>query len=146
MHVSSDDFYHFELAKTVKDFVRAGGKAQLGAHGQLQGLGAHWELWMLQQGGLTPLEALRAATLHGAQYLGLDGDLGSIEPGKLADFVVLDKNPLEDIRNSTSIRYVMANGRLYSADNMDEVYPEQKPRPPFFWERRGEGNLAGSEP
>ena len=142
MHVSSDDFYHFELAKAVKDLVRAGGKAQVGAHGQLQGLGVHWELWMFQQGGLTPLEALRCATLYGAQYLGLDGDLGSVEPGKLADLVVLDKNPLEDIRNSESIRYVMANGRLYSADNMDEVYPEQRPRPPFFWERRGEGNLA----
>ncbi|HEX8499689.1 MAG TPA: amidohydrolase family protein [Pyrinomonadaceae bacterium] len=146
MHVSGDDFYHFELAKAVKDIVRAGGKAQLGAHGQLQGLGAHWELWMLQQGGLTPLEALRCATLYGAQYLGLDGDLGSVEPGKLADLVVLDKNPLEDIRNSAAIRYVMANGRLYAADNMDEVYPEQRPRPPFFWERRGEGNLAGTEP
>ncbi|HEX8282199.1 MAG TPA: amidohydrolase family protein [Pyrinomonadaceae bacterium] len=146
MHISDDDFYHFELAKTVRDVLRAGGKAQLGAHGQLQGLGAHWELWMLQQGGMTPLEALRCATLYGAQYLGLDGDLGSIEPGKLADLVVLDKNPLEDVRNSDSIRYVMANGRLYSADNMDEVYPNQRPRPPFFWERRGEGNLAGTEP
>jgi imidazolonepropionase-like amidohydrolase/Tol biopolymer transport system component len=146
MHVSADDFYHLELAKAVKDLVRAGGKAQLGAHGQLQGLGVHWELWMLRQGGLTPLEALRCATLYGAQYLGLDGDLGSVEPGKLADLVVLDKNPLEDIRNSESVRYVMANGRLYSADNMDEVYPEQRPRPPFFWERRGEGNLAGNEP
>ncbi|HYE13644.1 MAG TPA: hypothetical protein VD968_04295, partial [Pyrinomonadaceae bacterium] len=73
MMAGEDDFYHFELAKVVKDYVRAGGKAHLGAHGQLQGLGAHWELWMLQQGGLTNLEALRAATLHGAQYLGLDG-------------------------------------------------------------------------
>jgi imidazolonepropionase-like amidohydrolase len=146
MYVSGDDFYHFELAKTVRDVVRAGGKAQLGAHGQLQGLGAHWELWMLQQGGLTPLESLRSATLSGAQYLGLDRDLGSIEPGKLADLVVLDKNPLDDIRNSDTIRYVMANGVLYSADNMDEVYPNQRPRPPFFWERRGEGNPAGTEP
>ena len=101
---------------------------------------------MLQQGGLTPLEALRAATLHGAQYLGLDGDLGSIEPGKLADLVVLDKNPLAEIKNSESVSYVMANGVLYSTDNMDEVYPNQRPRPPFFWERRGEGVLAGSEP
>jgi imidazolonepropionase-like amidohydrolase len=101
---------------------------------------------MLQQGAGTPLEALRCATLYGAQYLGLDRDLGSVEPGKLADLVSLDKNPLDDIRNSESIRYVMANGRLYSADNMDEVYPEQKTRPPFFWERRGEGNLAGTEP
>ena len=146
MLVPEDDFYHFELAKTVKDYVRMGGKAQLGAHGQLQGLGAHWELWMLAQGGLTPLESLRCATLYGAQYLGLDGDLGSIEPGKLADLVVLDKNPLEDIRNSESIRYVMADGRLFSADNMDEIYPEQKQRAPFFWEGRGEANLAGTEP
>ncbi|MBV8855779.1 MAG: amidohydrolase family protein, partial [Acidobacteria bacterium] len=146
LQAPEDDFYHFELAKSVKDVVRAGGKAQLGAHGQLQGLGAHWELWMLQQGGLTPLEALRCATLSGAQYLGLDGDLGSLEPGKLADLVVLDKNPLDDIRNSEAIRYVMANGVLYSADNMDEVYPEQKPRPPFFWEGREEGKLAGSNP
>jgi imidazolonepropionase-like amidohydrolase len=93
---------------------------------------------MLAQGGLTPLESLRCATLYGAQYLGLDGDLGSIEPGKLADLVVLDKNPLDDIRNSEAIRYVMANGVLFSADNMDEIYPEQRTRPPFFWERREE--------
>lgn len=142
MYVSGDDFYHFELAKTVRDVVRAGGKAQLGAHGQLQGLGAHWELWMLQQGGLTTLEALRCATLNGAQYLGLDRDLGSVEPGKLADLVVLDKNPLDDIRNSESIRYVMANGVLYSADNMDELYPRARPRPPFFWERRDDGPIS----
>ncbi len=146
MLVPEDDFYHFELAKTVRDIVKAGGKAQLGAHGQLQGLGAHWELWMLQQGGLTPLEALRCATLYGAQYLGLDADLGSIEPGKLADLVVLDRNPLADVRNSESVRYVMANGVLNAADNMDEIYPVKRPRPPFFWERRGEGNLAGTEP
>jgi imidazolonepropionase-like amidohydrolase/Tol biopolymer transport system component len=146
MLVPEDDFYHFELAKTVKDYVRLGGKAHLGAHGQLQGLGAHWELWMLQQGGLTPLEALRCATLYGAEYLGLDGDLGSIEPGKLADLVVLDRNPLEEIRNSEAIRYVMANGRLFNADNMDEIYPEQRQRPPFFWERRLDGSLVGTEP
>ena len=135
MMLSEDDFYHFELAKTVKDLVRAGGKAQLGAHGQLQGLGVHWELWMLQQGGLTPLESIRAATLHGAEYLGLDGDLGSIEPGKLADFAVLDKNPLENIRNSESVSHVMINGVLFDARNMDEVWPEARPRRKFFWER-----------
>ncbi|HVF42513.1 MAG TPA: amidohydrolase family protein, partial [Pyrinomonadaceae bacterium] len=141
-----DDFYHFELAKTVKDVVRAGGKAQLGAHGQLQGLGAHWELWMLQQGGLTPMEALRCATLYGAQYLGLDGDVGSIEPGKLADFAVLDKNPLADIRNSESVSQVMINGVLYDTRNMDELYPARRTRPPFFWERRLDGSLVGTAP
>jgi imidazolonepropionase-like amidohydrolase/Tol biopolymer transport system component len=146
MLAPEDDFYHFELAKTVKDVVRMGGKAQLGAHGQLQGLGAHWELWMLQQGGLTPMEALRCATLYGAQYLGLDGDVGSIEPGKLADFAIMDKNPLEDIRNSESVSQVMINGVLYNTSNMDEVYPERRTRPPFFWERRLDGSLVGTEP
>ncbi|HEU4595946.1 MAG TPA: amidohydrolase family protein [Pyrinomonadaceae bacterium] len=145
MMAAEDDFYHFALAKTVGDYVKAGGKAQLGAHGQLQGLGAHWELWMLQQGGLTPLQALRAATLHGAAYLGLDEDLGSIEPGKLADFAVLDKNPLDNIRNSESVSHVMINGVLYDARNMDELYPQARPRAPFFWERRGDGTMAGTE-
>jgi imidazolonepropionase-like amidohydrolase/Tol biopolymer transport system component len=143
--VGEDDFYHFELAKTVRDVVRAGGKVQLGAHGQLQGLGAQWELWMLGQGGLTPLESLRAATLGGAEYLGLDSDLGSLEPGKLADLVVLDRNPLENLRHTETISRVMINGILYDTRNMDEVYPRRTPRTPFFWERRGEGMMAGTE-
>ena len=90
-------------------------KAREVTDGQLQGLGAHWELWMLQQGGMTPLEALQAATINGARYLGLDKELGSIEAGKLADLVVLDRNPLDNIRNSDSVRFVMVNGRLYDA-------------------------------
>jgi len=90
-----DDFNHFLLSKGAKQIVDAGGMVQLGAHGQLQGLGAHWELWMLQQGGMSNMEALRAGTIDGARYLGMDGDLGSIETGKLADLVVLDRNPLK---------------------------------------------------
>jgi imidazolonepropionase-like amidohydrolase/Tol biopolymer transport system component len=133
--VPEDDFYHFELAKTVKDLVRAGGKAQLGAHGQIQGIGAHWELWMLAQGGLTPLEAIRCATISGAQYLGLDMEVGSLEAGKLADLVVMDKSPLDNIQNTSSIRYVMINGVLYDTNNMDEVYPQPKTRAKFFWEK-----------
>jgi imidazolonepropionase-like amidohydrolase len=135
MLVPEDDFYHLALAGSAKDVIRAGGKVQLGAHGQLQGLGAHWELWMLAQGGLTSLEAIRCATLYGAQYLGLDHDIGSIEAGKLADLMVMDKNPLENIRNSESIRFVMINGVLYDTANMDEIYPKAKPRSKFFWER-----------
>jgi imidazolonepropionase-like amidohydrolase/Tol biopolymer transport system component len=109
---SDDDYHYIETSRSLKAVLDAGGKVQLGAHGQLDGLGAHWELWMLQQGGMTNLEALRCATLSGAQYLGMNKDLGSLEPGKLADLVVLEKNPLENIRNSDSVKYVMVNGRL----------------------------------
>jgi imidazolonepropionase-like amidohydrolase len=106
---------------------------QLGAHGQLQGLGAHWELWMLQQGGMTNFEALRAATLHGAEYLGLDRDLGSLAAGKLADLVVLDRNPLDDIRNSAAIRYVMVNGRLYDANTLGQLGNHPASAPVMPW-------------
>lgn len=130
-----DDYHYVETSKALKHILDAGGKVQLGAHGQLQGLGAHWELWMLQQGGMTPMQALRCATLNGAEYLGLDKDLGSLEPGKLADLVVLGKNPLENIRNSDSVKYVMINGRLYDASTMNEGGNEPKQRPLFYWER-----------
>jgi imidazolonepropionase-like amidohydrolase len=132
---AEDDFNHILIARGAKALKDAGTSVQLGAHGQLQGLGAHWELWMLAQGGMTPLEALDSATISGARYLGLDKDVGSLETGKLADLVVLDKNPLEDIRNSDSVRFVMLNGRLYDAATLNQVAPEAKTRPPFWWQR-----------
>ncbi len=124
-------------ARLVKKLHDAGVAVQLGAHGQREGLGVHWELWMLQQGGMTPLEALRCATMGGARYIGLDHDIGSLEPGKLADLIVLDKNPLEDIRNSESIRWTVVNGRVYDAMKMDEIANHPKPRAKFFWESEG---------
>ncbi len=130
----ADDYQYVETSRALKRILDAGGKIQLGAHGQLQGLGAHWELWMLQQGGMTNMEAIRCATLYGAQYLGLDNDLGSLEPGKLADLIVMDKNPLENIRNSESIRYVMMNGRMYDANTMDEIGNQPRKRAKFWWE------------
>ncbi|MGA2623248.1 MAG: amidohydrolase family protein [Bacteroidota bacterium] len=129
-----DDFNYIDNARAVKAALDAGTKVQLGAHGQLQGLGAHWELWMLAQGGMTPLEAIRCATLYGAQYIGLDNDLGSLEAGKLADLIVMDKNPLENIRNSESIHYVMKNGRLYDGATMNEIGNHPRERAPFYWE------------
>ena len=93
-----EEYGHERFGKQVADIVNAGGKAALGSHGQLQGLGAHWETWSLGSGGLTPHETLRVVTLYGAEAIGLQQDLGSIEPGKLADLLVLDGNPLVDLR------------------------------------------------
>jgi imidazolonepropionase-like amidohydrolase len=133
---ADDDFNHQLIARGAKQIQDAGGMVQLGAHGQLQGLGAHWEMWMLVQGGMTPMEALRVATINGARYLGMDAALGSLEVGKLADLVVLARNPLENIRNTDSVRMVMLNGRLYDAATMNAIAPDSRERGRFYWERR----------
>lgn len=107
------DWHHMAVAAGCKQVVEAGGHVQIGAHGQRQGLGDHWEMWGLAQGGMRPADVLRCATWNGAWYLGMDHEIGSIENGKLADFLVLDKNPLEDIHNSNTIRYTVKNGEVY---------------------------------
>ncbi|MFD2164082.1 amidohydrolase family protein [Paradesertivirga mongoliensis] len=127
------DYGHIDVSKATKQIADGGTKVNLGSHGQIQGLGAHWELWMLAQGGMSPLQAIRSATLNGAEYLGLAKELGSIENGKLADLIVLTENPLEDIRNSDKIKYVMLNGRLYDAETMNE-FGSDKVRGRFWWE------------
>ncbi|HEX4822907.1 MAG TPA: amidohydrolase family protein [Candidatus Polarisedimenticolaceae bacterium] len=112
------DWHHVDVAASAKDVLHAGGLVNLGAHGQMQGLGPHWEMWAFVQGGMTPLEALRVATHNPAVTLGLDQDLGSLEAGKFADFVVLDKNPLEDIHNSETVSLVVKNGRAYKPEDL----------------------------
>ncbi|HEX6976314.1 MAG TPA: amidohydrolase family protein [Vicinamibacterales bacterium] len=130
-----DDFNHVLIAKGAKQILDAGGNVMLGAHGQLQGLGAHWELWMMQQGGMSNMDAIRVATINGARALGLDKELGSLEKGKLADLVVLDKNPLENIRNTESINMVMVNGRLFDSKTLNEIGNHPRTRPQLWWER-----------
>ncbi|MDX5482532.1 MAG: amidohydrolase family protein, partial [Hymenobacteraceae bacterium] len=125
---------YFKTSEACKALTDAGVKVNLGAHGQLQGLGAHWELWMLQQGGMSNLEALRAATLNGAEYLGMSKEIGSLETGKLADLIVLDQNPLENIQNSEHVRYTMVNGRLFDAATMNEIGNYDRKPGKFWWE------------
>ncbi len=129
------DEYEFpKLAAQMAKLVRANGLVGVGSHGQLQGLGYHWELWMLASGGMTPLEVLRCATVNGSKIIGRPQDLGSIEPGKLADLLILDKNPLENIHNTKTIHWVMKNGELFEGDTLNQVWPEQKTLEPlWFW-------------
>jgi len=121
------------IAAGATAIVRAGGRVGLGGHSEMDGLGTHWELWALASGGMTPLETLRVGTLFGAEAVGLAQDLGSLEPGKLADLIVLDKNPLDDIHNTEGIRFVMKNGRLYQGDDLTERWPRQRALPHLWW-------------
>lgn len=125
---------HMLVSRSLKKLNDAGVLVNMGAHGQIQGIGAHWEIWMMQQGGMSNFEALKTATMNPAISLGLDADLGSLEEGKLADLLVMDKNPLDDIRNTESVRYTMVNGRLYDAETMQEMGAQARGRTPFFWE------------
>ncbi len=122
-----------KAAAQAAKIQRAGGLVGVGGHGQLQGLGYHWEMWSLASGGMTAMEVLKAATSDGAEIIGLGQDLGVLEPGRFADLVIMTKDPLKDIKNTNSIHYVMKNGELYDGDTMNQVWPAEKKIPPFWW-------------
>jgi len=129
-----DEFNHFNEARIAAGLDRDGVLVNTGAHGQREGLGLHWELWMLAQGGLSPHEALRCATANPARTLGMDRDLGTLEAGKLADIVVIEGNPLQDIRQSEKVTWTMVNGRLYDAATMNETGSRERKRTKYWWE------------
>ena len=129
----------FGMVSAAAQIAARGGRVAIGSHGNVPALGYHWELWLHAFGGMPNHEILRSATIVGATAIGHAKDLGSLEVGKLADLQVLDKNPLDDIHNTTSIRYVMKNGRLYQADDLTEIWPRQKPLAPIYVWNSGAG-------
>ena len=128
-------FVDDDSAREAKKLADRGRLVSIGAHGQQAGIAAHWELWSFARGGMTATEALRAGTIVPARSLGMDRDIGSLEVGKLADLIVLDADPSQDIRNSNRIRNVMLGGRLYDARTMNEVETGSRKRLPYYWEQ-----------
>jgi len=122
-----DDAYAEQMARELKKLYDAGVSLQISGHGQMHGLDKHWEMELFSKGGFSPAEILEIATVKSARYLGLDRQLGSIESGKLADLVILDANPLDDIRNTRRIDMVMLNGVLYRGADASRVYPDPEP-------------------
>ncbi|MBM0108077.1 PD40 domain-containing protein [Steroidobacter sp. S1-65] len=133
----ADELYDIgfrSVGRSIKRLDDAGVTINVGSHGQASGIAIHWEMQLLAEGGMSPMRSLRAATINGARTYGLDHQLGSIEPGKLADLIVLERDPLADIQNTNSVRYTMVNGRLYDAESMNEIGNYDRPRTRFYWE------------
>jgi imidazolonepropionase-like amidohydrolase len=131
----ASDYQQFrDSAANGKRLMELGVLVNTGAHGQREGLGSHWEIWAFTLGGMTPLQALKTATINPARYMGLARDIGSIEPGKLADLLIVNGNPLEDIRVTDDIAYVVLNGRIYEGATMNEKVTGDRKLAPFFWQ------------
>jgi Tol biopolymer transport system component len=139
--------YAFPLvAEGAAKIQRAGGLVGVGSHGELPGLGFHLEMQALATGGMTPMEVLHAATIGSSKTIGRDAEFGSIEPGKFADLIILNKNPLEDIRNTLSIEDVMKNGRLYEGNTLNELWPSQQTLPPLWFQNEDLGIAHATQP
>jgi hypothetical protein len=128
-----DDFIFKGVSATAATIVKHGGMVGVGAHHEVQGIGTPWDLILLEAGGMPVHDVLRVGTIFGAVSIGLDKDLGSLEVGKLADILVLDANPLANIRNIMQIRYVMRNGQMFESETLNEVWPQERPLARPWW-------------
>ena len=138
------DYVDGESAREAKKLADKGVQVSIGAHGQQAGLGAHWEMWSFAKGGWSPIEALRAGTIAAATSLGYQKDVGSLEPGKLADLVVLDADPTVNIRNTDKVSRVMLGGHLYDAATLNEVETGNRQRMPYWFEGANGGGGTGT--
>jgi len=129
-----EDYADAQSGATSKQLADAGVLVGIGAHGQREGLAAHWEMWTFARGGMDPIQTLSTATSLPAKHLGFFDDIGSLETGKLADLVILTNDPTDNIRNTDSIEHVMIGGRLYEAETMNEVITGDQKRLPYWWE------------
>jgi len=131
-----DEHYnHFNVARVANELNNIGVKPNIGAHGQREGLAAHWEMWMFAQGGMSNMEVLKTATINPATTFGMDHQLGSIKVGKLADLIVIDGDPLADIRTTDKVTYTMVNGKLFNSETMNQINGDKHKRKPFFFEK-----------
>jgi hypothetical protein len=140
-----DDVYAGEMAAELRKLYAAGVSLQISGHGQMHGLDKHWELELFARGGFKPNEVLEIATIRSARYLGLDRQLGSLEPGKLADLVIMNANPLDDVRNARQIDMVMLNGALYRGEDASRVHPNPEPAGKIYYFRGSVSGTAGIE-
>ncbi len=128
------EYHHTASAATAELLADRGVLVSIGAHGQRAGLGSHWEIWSFAQGGMSAIEALRAATIVPATALGFAEDIGSLRAGKLADLVVIDADILGDIYQTDKVSMVMLNGRLYDARTLNETVTGDRETEPFYWQ------------
>ena len=138
MWFREEDYTFPVIAAGALKIAQVGGHIGVGSHGELQGLGIHWEMWALAgkgTNGIVNHDVLRAATVSGAEAIGLEQELGSLAVGKLADLVILDRDPLVNIRHTNTIRYVMKNGELYEGDTLKPIWPQARAAPAFWWQR-----------
>ncbi len=135
------DYQDDDNAALAKALMDRGVLVSIGAHGQREGLAAHWEMWSFVRGGMSPMEALATATINPARYFGMEADIGSLEPGKLADLVVLDANPLEDIRTSDRVSMIMLDGRLYDSKTLNEVDTGDRTQRPLYWHGKAQNAI-----